>query len=991
MIGRSVSHYRILEKLGAGGMGVVYKAEDTKLKRIVALKFLSPQALGTEEERVRFAREAQAAASLNHPNICTIHEIDEADGETFIAMEYVDGVTLREKTSSGPLRPDEAIAICLQVGEALHMAHEKGVIHRDVKSGNIMVTSDSQVKIMDFGLAKLGGESKITKTGAAVGTVAYMSPEQARGEETDARTDIWSLGVVFYEMLTGLLPFKCDYEQATIYSILNEQPQPVTSLRAGLPMELEHIIGKALDKDKETRYQSASEMVADLKRAKRESVAASASSGAPPVRADMATAGPGFEEPVKAATRRRSVFRRYLVPASVVALVLFLVLVFKLWRLEFRSPQDAVAEENSLAIMYFDNVAEPDDPKKLGEIVTNLLITDLSESRYVQVVSGQRLYDILKSLGREGAKVIDREVASQVAEKARARWMLLGSILQVKPRLVVTAQIVDVASGRAMASQRITGELDEDIFSLVDRLTVQVKEDLSLPSAAETETDRRVADVTTHSPEAYRYYLEGKDYFYKYLHADATRSFRRAVELDSTFAMAYYGLSLTLPTSTEQVEAIARAAEYVDRVSTKEKHFILARKAVHDRNTQLAIKELESIIREYPSEKEAYFRLARIYQEKNDGEKCGTMLLKVIEIDPLFKEAYNVLAYQFSLDGKFDRAIWAVNKYIELAPDEPNPYDSGGDVYAMNGKLKEAMRLYRRALEVDPNYAASIRNLGNMYLFSGEWAKAESLYKAMTSHAGRYDRSEGRLALAAIPLYQGRFQQALRMLEIGIETDRIELGERPRIVYKMEMRSRIYEYLGDLQSAIAEAERARDLLLRTSPNSTHILLTIGRVPLLYAKKGETQKVDALLAEMERHFTESDSTWPVFYAGMRGAVAFEEGDLEAAVPHLKESIKVFPLFWSYTILARCYSGLNRVGDAVETFERASTMYDQSRVEELISAVLVYYWLGIAYEQSGWNEKAAEQYRTFLDIWRDADEGLPEVEDAKIRLARLKKVS
>ncbi len=997
MIGKTISHYRILEKLGEGGMGVVYRAEDTKLKRTVALKFLPPQSLGTAEERARFTQEAQAAAALNHPNICTIHEIDEADGQTFIAMEYVEGLTLRERISTGPLKLDEAIGIASQTAEALSKAHEKGVIHRDIKSGNIMVTSDGQVKIMDFGLAKLGGESKLTKTGTTVGTIAYMSPEQARGEATDGRTDIWSLGVVLYEMLTGLLPFKRDYEQATVYSILNEEPEPVTSLRAGVPMELERIIGKALEKDAETRYQSAVEMVADLKRAKKgsDSAAAAAATGVPSASGVSVPAQPEATAPPEQGTAapspRTSNLGKYLIPASIVAIAVFLFLVFKPWRFELRPSQEAMAEENSLAIMYFDNVAEPDDPRRLGEIATNLLITDLSESRYVRVVSGQRLYDILKSLGREGAKVIDREVASQVAEKARAKWMLLGSILQEEPRFVITAQIVDVASGKAVASQRISGEPDEDIFSLVDRLTVEVKEDLSLPAEAEAEPDRRVADVTTHSAEAYRYYLEGKDYFYKYLHADATESFKHAVELDPSFAMAYYGLSLTLPTRREKEEAIARAAEYVDNVSTKERHFILARQAVLGRNSQLAINHLESIVEDYPAEKEAYFRLARIYQEKNDAEKVIAMLLKVIEMDPLFKEAYNVLAYQYGFTGEFDRAIWAINKYIELAPDEPNPYDSRGDVYAMNGKVTEAIASYTRALEVDPDYAASLENLGDMYLFTGEYARAESLYQAVASHSGRYFRSDGRTDLANAFMYRGQFQQALRMLEMGIEQDRIELGEGPSLANKMQMRCGVHEYLGDLDSAISEAEEARDLLLRANPNTMFIVLFIGRVPYLYAKKGELDKADVLLADMQRYFTKSDLAWPVFYKEIQGAVAFAKGDLEAATEYFEEANGLLPMFVCYVYLGRCYSGLGRTGDAVEAFEQASITYDGSRLTDVILAALVHYWLGMAYEESGWKNKAIGQYETFLNIWKDADPGLPDVEDAKARLARLRSIS
>ncbi|RME00358.1 MAG: serine/threonine protein kinase, partial [Calditrichaeota bacterium] len=265
MIGKTISHYRILEKLGEGGMGVVYKAEDTKLKRTVALKFLSPMAVGSAEEKTRFLHEAQAAAALDDSNICSVHEIEEAEGQTFIVMAYVEGQSLKEKITAGPLKIDEAIHIAIQIAEGLQAAHEKGIVHRDVKPANVLLNEKGQVRITDFGLAKLAGRTRVTKTGTTMGTVAYMSPEQARGERVDHRTDIWSLGVVLYEMVTGQLPFQGDYEQAVVYSVINEEPEPPTALRSGVPMELERIILKTLAKNPDERYQHVGDLLTDLR------------------------------------------------------------------------------------------------------------------------------------------------------------------------------------------------------------------------------------------------------------------------------------------------------------------------------------------------------------------------------------------------------------------------------------------------------------------------------------------------------------------------------------------------------------------------------------------------------------------------------------------------------------------------------------------------------------------------------------------------------
>ena len=265
MIGQTISHYKIVEKLGEGGMGVVYKAEDLKLERFVALKFLAPHLVQDEESRRRFQREAKAAAALDHPNICTIYEIDEAEGRVFLAMAYLDGSTVRQKVKQRPLKLDEALDIAIQAGEGLRAAHEKGIVHRDIKSANLMVNARGQVKIMDFGLAQLAEQSKLTKTATILGTPAYMSPEQAQRLPADRRTDIWSLGVVIYEMVTGRTPFEGERQQAVLYAIASEQPEPITALRVGIPTELDRIVGKALAKKPDERYQHIDEMLVDLR------------------------------------------------------------------------------------------------------------------------------------------------------------------------------------------------------------------------------------------------------------------------------------------------------------------------------------------------------------------------------------------------------------------------------------------------------------------------------------------------------------------------------------------------------------------------------------------------------------------------------------------------------------------------------------------------------------------------------------------------------
>ncbi|MDZ7341162.1 MAG: serine/threonine-protein kinase, partial [candidate division KSB1 bacterium] len=359
MIGKTISHYKILEKLGEGGMGVVYKAEDLKLKRIVALKFLPPELTRDAEAKERFIQEAQAASALQHNNICTIHDIDETgDGQLFIVMDCYEGEPLKGKIARGPMKLEEAVEIALQVASGLAKAHEHGITHRDIKPANVMITNDGVVKILDFGLAKLAGQVGLTKAGMTVGTVAYMSPEQTRGEEVDHRTDIWSLGVVLYEMLTGQLPFKGAYEQAVIYSILNEEPEPVTAVRTDLPAELDHIVSKAIAKNAAERYQQVADLAADLKS----------------LRTRIET---GRTETQPTLSKRKLIYG----VGGLIALIAILLLSKIFW---FKPPADAI---DSIAVLPFQNLSADPEQEYFSDGMTEALITELSTIKALRVIS----------------------------------------------------------------------------------------------------------------------------------------------------------------------------------------------------------------------------------------------------------------------------------------------------------------------------------------------------------------------------------------------------------------------------------------------------------------------------------------------------------------------------------------------------------------------------------------------------------------------------
>ena len=966
--GTSIEHYRIIKKIGAGGMGEVYLAEDTKLNRQVALKFLPPHLCQDEDCRKRFKREAQAAAKLNHPNIITIYEVGQFMGRPYFAMEQVEGKSLREIIKNEELSTDKIISMSIQICEGLREAHEAGIVHRDIKPANIIIDEKRRLRLLDFGLAAVTGTEKLTKTGSTLGTVGYMSPEQVRGEEIDTRSDLFSFGVILYEMITGRQPFKEDYEAATFNAILNESPEPMRRYKADVPDSLQLIVDKALDKDKETRYQNAAGMLADLKRVKKEL------------------------EPSGITGQADTPKKRYgkVLSPSFVIVIALLLLIFKPWKFEISSRQEAIAQENKLAIMYFENLADPTDSLKLGEITTNLLITDLSESEYVQVVSSQRLYDILKQLGREGAKKIDRNIATQIAEKANARWMLLGSILNTEPEIILTAQLIDVESGNAIASQRIEGQRGDRIFPLVDKLTVEIKGDLSLPVQALEEEDRPIMEVTTNSIEAYRSYLEGIEYLDKFYFKDARESFSKAIEYDSTFAMAYFQI-VFYGSSDKQKATLAKAVKYSENASRKEKLYIQSVEEYFSGGLSEYIKQMEKILEQYPEEKQILINIGNYYKSLAQNVKALEYFNRVLELDPLYKRAYNSLAYIYDDIGDVEKSIWAINKYIEISPNEANPYDTRADLYAWNGKIDEAIESYKMALEIKSDFMNTRNKLGYMFLFKREYTEAIDCFRKLLSSSSKNVRSQGRFYLALVPLYQGKLTSALEMLDDGIAADRIEQYEYWPNSFKYALKAFIYCQMKDMDMALESIKEA--MAIQHEAASGEVLYWRDHYVQLLALNNEFDIAKEDLLVLKQDIEERDQEYISAYWWAAGNIAMAKGEPEVAVSNLEEAINstTYEDFVIHYDLARAYFESDRMGDAVMVLEKELLKYDLTRIHDPIRAVKGYYLLGLAYEKSGWDNKAIEKYETFLDIWKNADPGIEEVDDAKERLAKLKSKS
>ncbi|UCF78985.1 MAG: protein kinase [Candidatus Eiseniibacteriota bacterium] len=790
MIDKTISHYKILEKLGEGGMGVVYKAEDTKLKRTVALKFLPPELTRDSEAKARFLHEAQAAAALSHPNICTVHEIDEADGQIFIATECIEGKTLKEKIASGPMKIDEALSTVIQVAEGLQEAHERGIVHRDIKSANVMVTSKGQAKIMDFGLAKLAGGTKLTKTGTKVGTIAYMSPEQARGEEVDHRSDVWSLGVILYEMLTGQLPFKGDYGEAVVYCILNEEPEPITAVRTGVPMELERIIDKALQKGVRTRYQGAAEVLADLRR----------------IRDEETGVGLEARSPKKLTLRSAAL-------AGVAAVVAFVAYVL-VTQLAPRGGVDiSPLGEKSIAVLPFKNMVPDPENEWFSDGLTEDIITQLAKIGELKVISRTSVM-----LYKDSDKSL-----RQIGEELGVAAILEGSVRRSGNRIRVVGQLIDARTDEHIWAETYDREM-KDIFAIQSDVAIQIA--AALKTSLSPGQRELIQRKPTENLTAYEYYLRGRDYYSRYRKQDnenAIELFKNALELDPNYAMAYAGLgdaygqgvgkfqfaSVWLDSA---IKACQRAISIDPNCAEAYKALGVSylvkgwfRKALEANLTALelnenyepamanagwahlsmgeldeALKWIRRAVSRNPSTPYLYCLVGAVHSALKDYDEAELWLRKSVDLQPDLSFAYDALIEVYVEQDEYDQARACARKHLSITANKPFGLDRVGDVEFFSGNYAQAMKYYEEARELASGELTTstspshIINLAYLYWKMGRQDEAREIF-AEYLRAAQGWVEEGneshyiRYRIASINAAQGNKEKAYVWLQRAID------------------------------------------------------------------------------------------------------------------------------------------------------------------------------------------------------------------------------
>jgi tetratricopeptide (TPR) repeat protein/TolB-like protein len=974
-------------------MGVVYRARDLSLGREVALKVLPDELVHDRLRGERMLQEARAAALIEHPHIAVIHEVGTADGVTFIAMELIRGEKLSDLLVRGPLPAKRALDLGVEIAEGLGRAHEKGLIHRDLKPANVMVTDDGHAKVIDFGLAKLIEESRPDAStigspgphstpGLVIGTAAYMSPEQARGERVDHRTDIFSLGVVLYEMLTARAPFQGKSTLDTLHAILTD-PVPPLPTPAGFSgettSELQRVIAKCTVKEADERYQGMKDIVVDLRAARRRLESASGSG--------VSTSMPPASARVPAVPRPG---RLPMVAAAAAAIVALAAGVW--WWMGRRSPEvSSPSGRPAVAVLYFDNNTGDASLDWIRTGLTDMMVTDLSQSPNIEVLGTDRLYQILQELRRADDKVLSADVVQQVAARANVASVLVGSYVKAGDTIRISARLQDAKTGRIVTAERVEGSGESSLFSLVDELTRRFKSTfaslggrsgqplLAKPGQAEeTGLDRGVKDVTSSSIQAYRYYAEGIAFHERGLSDQAAPLLEKAVEIDPTFAMAQAKLAVVynnLGSFDKRDQYAKQALSRVDRLTTRERYYIEGfYYGLRPETLQRSIDAYKQGLALHPEHHASRHnlglqllfleRLTESIEQYEELRRRGTS-------NPT---TYENLATAYIENGQAAKARAVAEEFVARNPEIGSGYRILGAAFVAEGQLDAALGMFEKSEALEPlDFVPKLGRRG-VLVMQRRWSDLDTLNQEMLKSPSPFQKFLALSSMAWLSSARGRGQDALEAFDKAARVPGLSALNRAAARNRQ---AALLLRTGKPAAAVAQAQLALpDATGRDQEFETLQILAIGDAAA--GRKAESEKwlaaLDARAKVLPSEREKRRGHWA------RAQIALDRGDLTTAVTEFKVAVSMLPPFGpvigppsSVTALLYAAASANikagKDADALPLLERLQKSHDF--VFDTDAQARSFYLLGQIYERRGDAARARDQYSRFLDFWRDGD--------------------